>query len=48
MPVRAATRAFPQKGPPLPDAATPKGKFQNKKSNSKKILTKLSSFKNKY
>jgi hypothetical protein len=27
VPVRAATRAFPQKGPPLPDAATPKGKL---------------------
>jgi hypothetical protein len=26
-PVRAATRAKPQKGPPVPDAATPKGKL---------------------
>jgi hypothetical protein len=30
MPVRAATRAFPQKGSPVPDAATPKGKLQRR------------------
>jgi hypothetical protein len=28
--IRAATRAFPQKGLPLPDAGTPKSKLQYK------------------
>jgi hypothetical protein len=31
MPVRAATRVFPRKGSPLPDAATPKGKLRKEK-----------------
>jgi hypothetical protein len=30
MPVRAATRVFPQKGSSLPEAATPKGKLHMK------------------